>query len=189
MKKVILGLSALCMVAFTSCKEDAASKIKSENIAVAAERDANAGDFAVISLDKTEHDFGTIQDGTPVETVFKYTNTGNSMLVVSNIKSTCGCTVPSNYDKEVQPGETGQFTVKFNGKGNGKITKSLTMITNTEKGQELVKITASVEKDPNAPAKPAGKATVNPLAVDAATSPAAPRKYSTQPGHEGHNHD
>ncbi len=47
MKKVILGLSALCMVAFTSCKEDAASKIKSENVAVAAERDANAGDFAV----------------------------------------------------------------------------------------------------------------------------------------------
>ena len=87
------------MVAFTSCKDDAASKVKSENVAVAAERDANAGDFAVLTLDKTEHDFGTIADGTPVETVFKYTNTGNSMLVVSDIKSTCGCTVPTNYTK------------------------------------------------------------------------------------------
>ncbi len=192
MKKVILGLSALCMIAFTSCKEDAASKIKSENIAVAAERDANAGDFPVISFDKKEHDFGTIENGTPVETTFKYTNTGNSMLVVSNIKSTCGCTVPSNWTKEVAPGETGEFVVKFNGKGNGnKVTKSVTMTTNTEKGSEIVKISAFVEKDPNAPAaakttRAAQPSTVNPLATDNA---AAPRKYSTQPGHEGHNHD
>lgn len=193
MKKVILGLSALCMVAFTSCKEDAASKIKTENIAVAAERDANAGDFPVISLDKKEHDFGTIENGTPVETIFKYTNTGNSMLVVSNIKSTCGCTVPSNWTKEVAPGETGEFSVKFNGKGNGKVTKSITMTTNTEKGKEMLKISAFVEQDPNAPKKAAaptqkaGKATINPLSVD--NGAAAPRKSSTQPGHEGHNHD
>jgi hypothetical protein len=184
MKKVILGLSALCMVAFTSCKEDAASKIKSENVAVAAERDANAGNFPVLQLDKMEHDFGTIMNGTPVETVFKYTNTGNSMLVVSNIKSTCGCTVPSNYTKEVAPGETGQFTVKFNGKGNGKVSKSLTMTTNTEKGTEVVKISAMVEQDPNAPQKTPGKATINPLST---SNPAT--KTSTQPGHEGHNHN
>lgn len=184
MKKVILGLSALCMVAFTSCKEDAASKIKSENVAVAAERDANAGDFPVLQLDKKEHDFGKIMNGTPVETIFKYTNTGNSMLVVSNIKSTCGCTVPSNYTKEVAPGETGQFTVKFNGKGNGKVSKSLTMTANTEKGTEVVKISAMVEQDPNAPQKKPGTATVNPLST---SNPAV--KTSTQPGHEGHNHN
>ena len=183
MKKVILGLSALCMVAFTSCKEDAASKIKSENVAVAAERDANAGNFPVLKMDKMEHDFGTIMNGTPVETIFKYTNTGNSMLVVSNIKSTCGCTVPSNYTKEVAPGETGQFTVKFNGKGNGKVSKSLTMTTNTEKGTEVVKITAMVEPDPNAPQKAQAKTTVNPL------STSTTQKTSTQPGHEGHNHN
>ena len=193
MKKVILGLSALCMVAFTSCKEDAASKIKTENVAVAAERDANAGDFPVLSLDKKEHDFGTIENGTPVETTFKYQNTGNSMLVVSNIKSTCGCTVPSNWTKEVAPGETGEFSVKFNGKGNGKVSKSITMTTNTESGKEMVKISAQIEQDPNAPvkaaapARQAGKATINPLAVDNGT--AAPVKSSTQPGHEGHNHD
>ena len=183
MKKVILGLSALFMIAFTSCKEDAASKIKSENVAVAAERDANAGNFPVMELDKKEHDFGKIMNGTPVETIFKYTNTGNSMLVVSNIKSTCGCTVPSNYTKEVAPGETGQFTVKFNGKGNGKTSKSLTMTTNTEKGTEVVKITAMVEKDPNAPQKATAKPTVNPLSTSNV------KKTSTQPGHEGHNHN
>ena len=181
MKKIVLGLSALCMIAFTSCKDDAASKVNSENVAVAAERDANSGNFPVMELDKTVHDFGTIVNGTPVETIFKYTNKGNSMLVVSNIKSTCGCTVPSNYTKEVAPGETGEFTVKFNGKGNGKVSKSLTMTTNTEKGTEVVKITAMVEKDPNAPQKTPAKPTPQ--------NPMLTKKSSTQPGHEGHNHD
>ncbi|WP_138433891.1 DUF1573 domain-containing protein [Winogradskyella algicola] len=186
MKKIILGFSALCMVAFTSCKDDAASKVNSENVAVAAERDANAGDFPVIELDKTVHDFGTIENGTPVETIFKYTNKGNSMLVVSNIKSTCGCTVPSNYTKEVAPGETGQFTVKFNGKGNGKVSKSLTMTTNTEKGTEVVKITAMVN-NPEAAKRAAEK-----KAAAANATPKNPMlntKTSTKPGHEGHNHD
>jgi len=153
MKKVILGLSALCLVSFTSCKENAANKVKSENVAIAADRDATSANLPSITFDKMEHDFGKIMNGTPVETKFQYTNSGNSMLVVSNIKSTCGCTVPSDYQKEVKPGETAEFTVKFNGKGNGKVSKTLTLTTNTEKGTEQVKITAFVEPDPNAPAK------------------------------------
>ncbi|MFK7780891.1 DUF1573 domain-containing protein [Psychroserpens sp.] len=160
MKKVILGLSALCMVAFTSCKEEnASSKINSENVAAAAERDATAGDFPVIAFVETEHDFGTITNGTPVETKFKYTNTGKSPLVVSNIKSTCGCTVPSDWNKErIAPGDSAEFTVKFNGKGNNQVSKSITLTTNTEKGSEVVKIKAFIEPDPNAPAKAANKA-------------------------------
>lgn len=182
MKKIILGLGALCMVAFTSCKDDAASKVNSENVAVAAERDANAGNFPIMELDKMEHDFGTIENGTPVETVFKYTNKGNSMLVVSNIKSTCGCTVPSNYTREVAPGETGEFTVKFNGKGNGKVSKSLTITANTEKGTEVVKITAMVN-NPEAAQKAAAQNPATP------TNPMLNAKTSTKPGHEGHNQD
>ena len=44
-------------------------KINSDNVAAAAERDANAGRLIqLISFDETEHDFGTIVNGTPVET-------------------------------------------------------------------------------------------------------------------------
>lgn len=153
MKKVLLGLGALCMVAFTSCKEDAASKVKSDNVAEAADRDANAGSFAEITFDETEHDFGTIVNGTPVETKFTYTNTGDSPLVVSDIKSTCGCTVPSDWRKEpLAPGESAEFTVKFNGKGTpgNQVSKVVTLTTNTEAGTEQVKIKAFIEADPNA---------------------------------------
>ena len=186
MKKVILGLSALCMVAFTSCKEDAAAKVKSENVTQAAARDAAKAEFPVMTFDKLEHDFGEIENGTPVETVFSYTNTGKTPLVITDIKSTCGCTVPKDWSKEpLLSGESAQFTVKFNGKGNGKVSKSLTMTTNTEKGTEVVKITAMVEQDPNAPQRQPGKATINPLSTGGNTTV----KTSTQPGHEGHNHN
>ncbi|MEZ4792505.1 MAG: DUF1573 domain-containing protein [Gelidibacter sp.] len=189
MKKVILGLSALCLVAFTSCKDNAESKIKSENVAEAAQRDANSGKLPAIEFNETEHDFGNIPNGIPVKTVFKYKNIGSSPLVVSDIKSTCGCTVPSNWTKEVMPGETGEFTVEFNGKGNGnQISKTITMTTNTEKGSEAVTIKAFVEADPNAPKKETGN---KPTIMQQATPPAgaAAVKSSTQPGHEGHNHD
>ena len=184
MKKVILGLSALCMVAFTSCKEDATAKVNTENVAKAAERDAVAADFPVITFDKTEHDFGEIENGTPVETTFSYTNTGKAPLVVTNIKSTCGCTVPQGWSKDpLAPGESSQFTVKFNGKGANKVSKSVNITANTEKGKEQVKITAFIKPDPNAPAK---TTTASPLMGNTHQTPV---KSSTQPGHEGHNHD
>jgi len=150
MKKVILGLSALCVIAFTSCKEDATAKVNSENVAKAAERDAVAADFPVITFDKTEHDFGEIVNGTPVETTFTYTNTGKAPLVVTNIKSTCGCTVPKGWSKDpLAPGESSSFTVKFNGKGANKVSKTVNITANTEKGKEQVKITAFIKPDPN----------------------------------------
>jgi hypothetical protein len=162
MKKVFFAVSTLCLVVFTSCKEDATSKIKSDNVVAAAERDATAGDFPVISFTETEHDFGTIMNGTPVETKFVYTNTGKTPLVVSNIKSTCGCTVPSDWNRNpLAPGESSEFTVKFNGKGANQVQKIVTLTTNTEKGSETVKIKAFVQPDPAAAAKKAATTAIN----------------------------
>lgn len=150
MKKVILGLSTLCLVAFTSCKENAAKKIEESNVAVAAERDASASKFPVIEFDKSEHDFGEIESRAAVETTFNYKNTGDAPLVITDIKSSCGCTVPQDWSREpLAPGESGNFSVKFNGSGSNKITKTITVTANTEKGSEVVKITAFVKPDPN----------------------------------------
>lgn len=149
MKKLILGLSTICLVAFTSCKENAAKKIDENNVAQAAERDAVASKFPVIEFDKAEHDFGEIEAKTSVETVFKYTNTGEAPLVITDIKSSCGCTVPKDWSRDpLAPGDTGQFTVKFNGSGTNKVSKTITVTANTEKGTETVKITAFVKPDP-----------------------------------------
>tara|TARA_Y100000385_G_scaffold291967_1_gene374825 strand:+ start:7419 stop:7889 length:471 start_codon:yes stop_codon:yes gene_type:complete len=154
MKNVFLTLTIASLVSFTSCKENAAEKINQQNVTKAAERDSQAIVFPSVSFDKTEHDFGQIMNGTPVETTFSYTNSGRSPLVVTDIKSTCGCTVPQGWSKEpLMPGASSQFTVKFNGKGANKISKTITMTTNTETGKEQVKISAFIMPDPNAPVK------------------------------------
>ncbi len=150
MKKIILGISTLCLVAFTSCKEDATKKISEANVAAAAERDAVSSKFPVLEFDKKEHDFGEIEAKTQVETVFKYKNTGDAPLVITDIKSTCGCTVPKDWSRApLAPGGEGQFTVKFNGSGSNKVTKTINITANTESGRESVRITAFVKPDPN----------------------------------------
>lgn len=150
MKKIILFLFVIALLPFNSCKEKATEKIKQENVESAAERDSQIV-FPTISFDKVMHDFGEIENGTPVETVFSYTNSGRSPLVVTDIKSTCGCTVPQGWSKEpLMPGESSQFSVKFNGKGANKVSKTVTLTTNTEKGREQVRITAFIKPDPKA---------------------------------------
>ncbi|WP_159019553.1 DUF1573 domain-containing protein [Algibacter sp. L3A6] len=188
MKKVILGLSALCVLALTSCKEEnAAKKIEEANVTAAAVRDASASNFPVIEFEETTHDFGEIEAKKSVQTVFKYKNTGNAPLVITNIGTSCGCTVPEDWSREpLAVGETGEFTVKYNGSGKGKISKSLTLTANTEKGKEIVKIAAFVKTDDNASPQATTTQTVPGISAAAASRAV---KSSTQPGHEGHNHD
>ena len=98
-----------------------------------------------MTFDKKEHDFGTIVQGTPQETIFKFTNTGDAPLVITDARSTCGCTVPE-YPKNtpIAPGEGGELLVKFNGSGNGAVTKTVTVVANTDKGSEIIRIKAYV---------------------------------------------
>ena len=163
MKKIMLGLGAICLIAFTSCKDDASKKVNEENVTVAAERDANASKYPEIVFTETEHDFGTIESKQNVETVFEYKNAGESPLVITNIASSCGCTVPQDWSKApLAPGESGKFTVKFNGSGANNVTKTITITSNTEAGREMVKIKAFVKPDPNAAVKTT-PATATPL--------------------------
>ena len=151
MKKLITAFFAIALLPMKSCKENAAEKVNQANVEMAAERDAQKIVFPTISFDKTSHDFGEIDNGTAVETVFSYTNSGRSPLVVTDIKSSCGCTVPQGWSKEpLMPGESSQFTVKFNGKGANKVSKTITLTTNTENGREQVRISAFIKPDPNA---------------------------------------
>lgn len=156
MKKVIglLSLSALLAVS-TSCKDKAASKIEEANVEVAANRDDAQKKLPVMSFEKMEHDFGAIEQGTPQETVFTFTNNGDAPLIITDTKTSCGCTTPQfPKDTPIAPGETGEIAVRFNGSGNGQVTKTITVMANTEKGSELLRIKAFVNPKGAAPAGP-----------------------------------
>ena len=151
--KNIIYLFVFTLV-FTSCGDDPFSKVKTKNVEQAAVRDNTPSKFPVMTFDKKVHDFGTIDDGTPVETIFSYTNTGDAPLVVSEIKSTCGCTEPQDWSRApLLPGESSKFTVKFNGKGANKTSKTVTIKANTKSGNESVRISAFINK-PGVPMAP-----------------------------------
>ena len=157
MKKALLTLSLFSVLAFVSCKENASSKIKSDNVAEAAQRDEAGKQIPVMSFEKAEHDFGTIEQGTPQETAFKFTNTGNAPLIITNATSSCGCTVPDPPKGPIAPGDTGELIVKFNGSGQNQVTKTITVNANTEKGSELLRIKAFVNPKGAAPLGPSSK--------------------------------
>ena len=78
-------------------------------------------------------DYGTIEKGADGVRVFEFTNTGNAPLIISNVKSTCGCTVPKKPKGPIMPGETGEIEVKYDTKRVNPIRKTITVISNAER--------------------------------------------------------
>ncbi len=94
--------------------------------------------------------FGTINEGDIVETSFVFTNTGNSDLMISDARGSCGCTVPE-YPKNtpIAPGETRDIKVKFDSANKpGNQTKTVTLTNNTERGRDIIRIRTMVTADP-----------------------------------------
>lgn len=55
---------------------------------------AFAAGEAEIKFEKTSHDFGTFPESEKVTCTFKFTNTGDNLLVIHQAIASCGCTVP-----------------------------------------------------------------------------------------------
>jgi|TARA_B110000977_G_scaffold141964_1_gene180103 hypothetical protein len=154
MKKLsLIALVSISLITF-SCKEKATEKIENANVEAAAVRDASVNKMAKMSFDKTFHDFGQISQGTPQQTVFTFTNTGDAPLIITDATSSCGCTIP-DYPKNtpIAPGQQGQMVVNFNGSGQNQVTKTINVQANTANGSELLKIQAFV-LTPNAASIP-----------------------------------
>jgi hypothetical protein len=151
MKKAIVASALIQAASFASCGEDASKKIKNENLELAKERDNEIKlGGPRFKFDKTEHDFGTINEGDVVETVFSFTNVGKSELIIASAKGSCGCTVPEWPKEPIMPGEVGQIKVKFNSYRKPNLQqKQITLVTNTEEGKEILKIRAQVTPGTN----------------------------------------
>lgn len=112
--------------------------------------------YAAFKFEESTHDFGEIKQGDVVKHTFKFTNSGEAPLLISDIKTTCGCTTPKYTREPVQPGETGEIDVQFNSSGkSGKQNKVITIFANTMNQRETISITTSikVEKQIDGPFK------------------------------------
>ena len=99
---------------------------------------------AKIEFETTVIDYGTIEKGADGVRVFKFKNTGNAPLVVTSVKSSCGCTVPKKPEAPVMPGETGEIEVKYDTKRVNPIRKTITVTSNAETPTVALKIKGNV---------------------------------------------
>ena len=102
---------------------------------------------AEITFDKTIINYGTIDKGTNGVRDFVFTNTGNAPLIISNVKSTCGCTIPKKPEKPILPGESDKIQVKYDTKRIGFIRKSISVTSNASNPSVVLKITGQVIAD------------------------------------------
>ncbi len=102
-------------------------------VTVSAAARNTADEEAEITFETTTHDFGTFSETSPkVTCTFSFKNTGDAPLVIHQAIASCGCTVPQYPKQPIQPGESGEITVTYNGAGKipGHFKKSITIRTN-----------------------------------------------------------
>jgi hypothetical protein len=169
----MLGLVALLMVA---CKDkDAEKKIAAlearlselegkkpvsvtptENPVPSEPKQKPEGPLPVIQFEKTEHDFGTIQEGQKVTYTYKFKNTGEAPLIIQNAQPTCGCTVPDWSKEPIPVGGEGFVKAEFdsNGKPNMQ-NKSMTVTANPWPDKTVLSFKAMVipKSESQGPAK------------------------------------
>jgi len=98
---------------------------------------------AKLQWDKSNYDFGEVQQGERVEYTFKFYNTGNEPLMITNVTTQCGCTAPKGWPRDpIQPGNRGEITLVFDSTGKfGRVNKVATVMSNAvnkEGGQILL---------------------------------------------------
>jgi hypothetical protein len=116
---------------------------------------AQNNDQPQITFEGTEHNFGTIKEGTLATHEFKFTNTGKAPLVLSNVQPSCGCTTPEWSKEPIMPGAKGTIKAAFNSYGRpGEFQKYITVKSNSAGGDITLTIKGKVTATPVEPVSP-----------------------------------
>lgn len=91
------------------------------------------------------HDFGTIPQNKPASYHFKFSNTGDAPIIISEVKPSCGCSVAEFTKTPVKPNEGGTITVTYNAAAKGPFTKQFTIKSNTKTPIKTLTIKGVVE--------------------------------------------
>lgn len=85
---------------------------------------------AKIKFIKVSHDFGSVEKGQPVTAEFSFENEGSEPLVITEVKTSCGCTVGEYPKDPIAPGKTGIIKATYNAAKPGAFTKTVKVFTN-----------------------------------------------------------
>lgn len=104
---------------------------------------------AEITFKEETIDYGTITRGDDGLRVFEFTNTGDAPLIISDVRSSCGCTIPKKPNGPIAPGESSTIEVKYDTNRVGPIRRTITVLSNASQSMVPLKITGSVKTAPS----------------------------------------
>ena len=150
MKKnfLVFLISVIISGIFVSC----GSQNKSSDLPAGVVTNPNSAEgvndkngLPVISFEKDFHDFGKLISGEQVTYSFKFKNTGKTLLIISNVSTSCGCTVSAFPKQPIKPGEGATIDVSFDSEGrHGLQSKTITVFTNTQPPTTTLRIQSKV---------------------------------------------
>lgn len=102
-----------------------------------------------IEFKSTICNFNQVDEGNVVEYNFEFKNTGKSNLLIHKIKPGCGCTTINPSENVIKPGDSTSFKATFRTNGySGRVTKSITVISNDPKTPTVVLQIVGVVNNP-----------------------------------------
>lgn len=110
------------------------------------------GPAPVMTFEAMEVDYGTIEQGSDPYRSFVFTNTGDAPLIIKSARGSCGCTVPEYAKEPVMPGQKSEIKVRYDTKRLNKFTKTVTLTTNADPAQVVLRIKGNVVKPAPEPA-------------------------------------
>jgi hypothetical protein len=99
-------------------------------------------------FNEEKHDFGKIQQGTPVTTIFEFTNVGKQPLILTDVRPTCGCTIADYTKTPVKSGEKGNIKITYNAAVAAPFNKVIVVTSNAETPQKNLNIVGEVVAKP-----------------------------------------
>jgi hypothetical protein len=106
----------------------------------------DASDLPQISFTETDYDFGIIEYGRNAVHYFLFSNTGKVPLVISNVRTSCGCTVPEWPNAPIRTGAQDSLKVEYNTKVKGGFNKTITVHSNAVNAMVELRIRGNVMK-------------------------------------------
>jgi len=107
--------------------------------------EVDTADFAQIAFQETSFSFGELRQGEKIEHTFTFKNIGNAPLVLNNVLSTCGCTVPKWSKEPIPYDSTGTIKVIFDSKLKiGRQNKVVTVRSNSKEGDFRLRLSGMV---------------------------------------------
>ena len=81
----------------------------------------------------------TICEGEQYKFIYQFKNAGDQPLILSNVRSSCGCYVPRWPREPVLPGDSSEIIGTYSSRGRpGPFTKSMTVNSNDSANQTIV---------------------------------------------------